>query len=95
MWCLDNYDQEQVLNVGSIEEVSVKDIAYMIADILKIDRRRIAFDTTRPSGQHRKSTDNSRFVALSSFSYTPIREALNKTVEYFVAHYPDTSKLRL
>ena len=95
MWCLDNYDQEQVLNVGSTEEVSVKDIAYMMADILKIDRGRIIFDTTKPSGQHRKSTDNSRFTTLSHFSYTPIRGALSKTVEYFSAHYPDKTKLRL
>lgn len=95
LWCLDHYDNEQVLNVGSTEEVSVKDIAYMISDILKIDRARIVFDTTKPSGQHRKATDNSRFMALSNFHYTPIREALNKTVEYFASHYPDSNTLRL
>ena len=95
MWCLDHYDNEQVLNVGSTQECSVKDMAYMIADVLKIDHGRIAFDTTKPSGQHRKATDNSRFIDLSHFRYIPIREALAKTVEYFVAHYPDTNKLRL
>ncbi len=95
LWCLNHYDEEQVLNIGSTEEMSVKDIAYVITDILAIDRGRIAFDTTKPSGVFRKSTDNSRFIKLSQFSYTSIRETLQKTIDYFCAHYQDPKKLRL
>ena len=95
LWCLDNYDNEQTLNIGSTEEMSVKDIAYSIADILHINRGRIVFDTTKPSGVFRKSTDNSKFINLSKFSYGSIRETLQKTIDYFCAHYPDPQKLRL
>ncbi|MDO8505603.1 MAG: NAD-dependent epimerase/dehydratase family protein [bacterium] len=95
MWCLDNYNEEQVLNIGSTEEMSVKEVAYIIADIFKIDRSRIVFDATKPSGVLRKSTDNNKFIKLSNFSYTSIRETLQKTIDYFCAHYPDPKKLRL
>ena len=95
MWCLDRYDGTECLNIGTTEEASVKDIAFMIADAMDIDRNRIAFDATKPAGQFRKSTDNSLFTTLSHFRYTPIRETLKKTINYFFHHYPDQEKLRL
>lgn len=94
MWCLDNYDSEQILNIGNTEEHSIEDISYMIADILGIDRKRIKFDTTLPGGVLRRSTDNSKFVALSNFKYTPMRVALENTIKYFCDNY-ETGGLRL
>lgn len=83
MWALDNYDQPQVLNVGSTEERSVREIAMMIADLMGIDRTRIVFDTTKPAGAARRNTDNSRFLTLSGFSYTPFAEALASTIRWY------------
>lgn len=82
MWCLFHYDSEQILNVGTTEEHSIKMIAFMIADELEIDKGRIVFDTSKPSGVFRKSTDNSRFVKLSGFQYTPVRVGIRKTIEW-------------
>jgi GDP-L-fucose synthase len=95
MWCIDNYSDPQVLNIGTMEEISIKDASYAVAEFLNIDPKRIVFDTTKPAGQYRKATDNSRFVNLSHFTYTPIRETIKNTVDYFVANYPDPEKLRL
>lgn len=83
IWCLEHYDEAQILHIGTTEEHSVREIAHMIADILGIERRRIVFDTSKPSGQPRKSTDNSRFVDLSGFRYTPFRLALAQTVRWY------------
>jgi len=90
MWCLENYNNEQILNIGSIEEKSVKDIAYMVAEMMNIDNNRIKFDISKPSGQYRKSTDNNRFVSLSNFNYTPFKIGLSKTIEWFIKSYEDT-----
>lgn len=95
MWCLDHYDGEQVLHIGTTEEHSVGDIAYMIADYMGIDRGRVKFDTTKPSGQFRKSTDNSKFLKLSNFSYTKFEDALKATIDWFCIHYGDGRTLRL
>lgn len=95
MWCLDNYDEEQILHVGTTEEHSVKSVAFMVAEIMGIDRSRIDFDTTKPAGQLRRSTDNSRFIGLSKFQYTPFRAGLEKSIEWFLERYPDPTKVRL
>lgn len=94
MWCLDNYNDAQILHIGTTEEHSIRDIAYMIADILGVDRSRIKFDTSKPSGQFRKSTDNSKFIRISEFEYTPFRVALENTIKWFCDHYGDAAKLR-
>lgn len=95
MWCLDHYDEEQVLNIGSTEEHSVKEIALMIADIIGIAPDRIVFDTNKPTGIHRKSTDNSKFVELSNFTYTPFRVGLERTIRWFCENYENEGGLRL
>ena len=84
MWCLEHYDEAQILHVGSTEEHSVKDTALMIADIVGIDRSRLQFDTTRPAGILRKGTDNSKFVSRSGFKYTPFRDGLVKTIQWYL-----------
>ena len=95
LWCLDRYDEAQVLNIGSTEEHSVRDIACMIADLLGIDRARLEFDRSKPGGVHRKSTDNSRFVGLSGFRHTPFRVGLEHTVRWFCDNYAKPGAVRL
>lgn len=90
LWCLQNYDDAQVLNTGTTEELSIRDIAYMIADIMKVDRARIVFDTSKPNGIFRKNCDNSRFIAASDFRYTPFRQGLENTCRWF-AHMFETN----
>jgi GDP-L-fucose synthase len=86
-WALQNYSDRRCLNVGTVEEHSVKEIAFMIAGIMGINKNRITFDTTKPSGVFRKNTDNSNFVKLSGFTYTPLRDALEKTIKWFCETY--------
>jgi len=83
MWCLENYDDEQILNVGTTEENSVSAIALMIAEEMDVDPERIKWDITKPSGPYRKSTDNSRFINLSDFKYTPFKVALQQTILWY------------
>ena len=83
MWALENYNDAQCLNIGTTEENSIKDIAYMIAEIISVNKSRIKFDTSKPKGIYRKNTDNSRFTRLLNYRYTPFREALKKTIQWF------------
>lgn len=66
-----------------MEENSIKDIAYMMTELIGVNKARITFDTTKPKGVHRKNKDNSRFQELSNYSYTPFRKALEKTIKWF------------
>ena len=89
MWGLLHYNDAQVLNIGSTEELSVREIAYLIAEYLDIDKQRIKFDASKPGGVFKKSTDNSRFLELSGFQYTPFREGLQNTIKWFCSAYRD------
>ena len=95
MWALDHYDDAQVLNIGSTEEHSVKETAAMIAELLGINPNRLVFDTSKPAGIYKKSTDNSRFVALSGFEYTPFRAGLERTIRWFCDNYAIPGAVRL
>lgn len=95
LWCLVHYDEAQILHVGSTEEVAVKDTAFMIADILGIDRARLHFDTTRPAGILRKGTDNSRFTRLSGFTYTPFRRGLERAIRWYLDNKDIPGRVRL
>lgn len=96
LWVLHHYDDAQVLNTGTTEEHSIRDIAGMIADIMGIDKARISFDVSKPNGVFRKNSDNGRFLALSGFRYTPFRDGLENTIRWFVDAYEnDRSRLRL
>lgn len=96
LWMLFNYDDAQSLNTGTTEELTIRDIALMIADIMGVDPARIVFDTSKPNGVFRKNVDNSRFKALSNFAYTPFRVGLESTIRWFADAYEnDRSRLRL
>ncbi len=95
IWCLHNYDDAQILNVGTTEEHSVKEIAFMIAEALGIDKTRIEFDTSKPLGIHRKSFDNSKFVKLSNFSFTPFQAGLKRTIDWFCENYEEPGEVLL
>jgi GDP-L-fucose synthase len=95
MWCLDFYDDTQFLNVGSTEENSVKDTAFMIADLMQIDKERIEFDVTKPAGIPRKATDNSKFKSLSGFQYTAFKEGLKNSVQWFAQNYAILGSVKL
>jgi GDP-L-fucose synthase len=95
MWCLDNYDSEQILHIGSTEENSVTYVADMISEIMGIDPNRRQFDTSKPVAISRKSSDNSRFMKLANFKYTPFKEGLKNSIEYFSANYDDPTKIKL
>lgn len=87
VWALEHYDLAEILNVGTSEEVSVREVATMIAEELGIDPRRIVFDPSRPSGVPRKSTDTSKFLRLSGFKFMPFREGLRRTLDWLQANY--------
>ena len=84
LWALEDYDSPAVLNVGTSEEMSVRDVATSVATRLGIDPARLRFDSSKPSGVPRKRTDTSRYAALSGAPYVPIREALARAVDWYV-----------
>jgi GDP-L-fucose synthase len=79
----ENYDSPEPVNLGSAEEISIRDLAELIRGKVEFSGR-ITWDTSRPSGQERRKLDVSRakerfgFEASVGFS-----EGLDRTIEWW------------
>lgn len=88
----DNYDGADPVILSTSEEMSIRSIVETIADLMDYDGE-IIFDKTKPDGQHRKPSDNSVIKSMfPDFKFTPIREGLKKSIDWFNENYP---KVRL
>ncbi len=84
----ERYDQPDPVNLGSGMEISIRDLAGLIADLVRF-KGRITWDTTKPNGQPRRSLDVSR--AERSFGFrarVPFEVGLKQTIEWYRAHEP-------
>jgi GDP-L-fucose synthase len=63
VFLLENYSEEQFINVGSGSEVSVRELTETIKRVVGFGGQ-IVWDTTKPDGMPRKLMDSSRLLAL-------------------------------
>lgn len=71
------------INVGFGSDVSIKDLAYLIADIVGY-RGEITFDTTKPTGTPRKLLNSSAIRALGWIPKVDLENGLRNTYKLFV-----------
>jgi GDP-L-fucose synthase len=89
---LDQYDDTRPVIISTSQEISIKEIVKMIADIFDY-KGKIVYDTSRPNGQHRKPSDNSFLkTVINDFEFTPIEVGLGETIEHFIANYKNIKR---
>ena len=82
----ERYDGPEPVNLGSGEEISIKDLVMLIADLTGF-RGELVWDTNKPNGQPRRSLDTSRAEQLFGFqAQTPLRVGLQRTVSWYETH---------
>jgi GDP-L-fucose synthase len=81
---LEHYDGPEPINVGSGEEVSIKDLAGVVADATDYQGE-VLWDPTKPNGQQRRCLDTSRARALLGFrSEVGLHEGIVTTVDWYL-----------
>ena len=84
----EHYDGPQPVNLGSGKEITIRNLAELIARVTDY-KGRIVWDTTKPNGQPRRCLDISRAAELFSFrAKVPFEEGIRTTVEWFLTHRP-------
>jgi GDP-L-fucose synthase len=79
----ERYDAPGPVNLGAGMEISIRELAELIADVTGFAGR-IVWDDTKPGGQPRRSVDVSRARELFGFeASTPLREGLENTVAWY------------
>jgi GDP-L-fucose synthase len=82
----ERYDGSEPVNLGTGEEISIRDLAQMIAKEVGFTGS-IVWDTTKPNGQPRRCLDVSRAQKYFGFrARCGLREGIAKTVAWFIAH---------
>lgn len=79
-----NYDGEEFVNVGVGKDVSIRELAELIRDVVGY-KGEIVFDTTKPDGTPRKLLDVSRLHALGWRARIPLRKGLEQTYAWYKA----------
>ena len=90
LFLLEHYDEPGPINVGNTQEYSIKEVAEMIAEIVGFDGK-IVWDTSKPMGQHRKPSDNSKLIELGwkQENYTDLKKDLTETYKWVILNYPN------
>lgn len=94
IWVMEEYHSVEpiVLSVPEEDEVSIKDVVYMVAEAAKFTGN-VKFDTTKSDGQFKKTACNDKLKSLHpSFKFTPIKEGIRKSVEWFFSNYDAARK---
>ncbi len=89
-----HYDGAEPVNLGTGVETSIADLAELVAELTGFAGE-IVWDTSRPNGQPRRQLDVSRAKELFGFeAQTPLREGLERTIEWYRSSVPQASSAR-
>jgi GDP-L-fucose synthase len=83
----DRYDGPEPVNLGAGKEISIRELAELVADVTGFEGR-IVWDETKPGGQPRRSVDATRARELFGFeARTPLRDGIERTVDWYRASH--------
>lgn len=82
VFLLENYDGGRMINVGSSEEISIRQLALLMKSVVGFEGD-VEFDATRPDGTPRKIMDNSKIAALGWRPKSTIESGLRKMYTWF------------
>lgn len=87
----EHYDGSEPVNLGSSMEISILDLAEMIAQLTGFEGR-FVWDTSKPNGQPRRALDTSRAEQYFGFrAQMPFEEGLRRTIEWYCEKRLNTS----
>lgn len=82
VFLLENYDDEIAINIGSGKDLTIKDLAGLIKNIIGFTGE-IDWDTSKPDGTPRKLLDASRINSLGWVPTISLSEGIRSTYEWF------------
>lgn len=83
---LKHYSDESPVNVGSGEEISIKELSRMIADVVDY-RGNVGFDPSRPDGTPRKLLDCSKLAQTGWMAHRRLEDGLQETYQWFLKNH--------
>jgi len=94
IFMLEEYDAEIPLNVGCGVDITINELARMVARITDFQGQ-IEWDTSRPDGTPQKLLDTSKINSLGWKPSIPLEIGIRETYEWFKSHLVNNADLRL
>ena len=83
---LKNYDEPETINVGSGQEISISNLAGLIADVVGFQGT-ISHDLSKPDGTPRKILDSSRLHQMGWKPRWQLRDGIADAYAWYVEHH--------
>jgi GDP-L-fucose synthase len=84
LFLMNHYGDSEIVNVGVGRDLSIRDLAEMIAGIIRFDGSLI-FDNTKPDGTPLKMLDVSKLTALGWQAKISLEEGIRRTCQYYTS----------
>jgi GDP-L-fucose synthase len=84
---LETYDDGQTINVGTGEDLPIRELAELVADVVGYEGD-LDWDTAKPDGTPRKLLDVSRIKALGWQPRVDLRDGITRTYQWYLANSP-------
>jgi GDP-L-fucose synthase len=85
LFLMEHYEEEDIINIGVGEDLTIADLARMIATTVGFTGR-LVFDPAYPDGTPRKLLDVSRLAHLGWRARTPLTAGLAQTYAWFLKY---------
>jgi len=82
VFLMQNYDEDQIINVGTGEDISIRELALLIKEITGYEGE-LKFDASKPDGTPRKLLDVSKLTDLGWKAKTGLRGGIAKTYQWY------------
>jgi GDP-L-fucose synthase len=80
--CMRNYDGVEHINVGTGEDITIKELAHTISDVVGF-MGDVEWDTIKPNGTPRKVLNVDKIKSLGWEPKIGLREGIEKTYEWY------------
>lgn len=90
VFLMDKYDSEEIINVGTGQDLTIRELAEMIARVTGYQGR-LVFDSSKPDGTPRKLLDVSKLHALGWTARIPLAEGIARTYEWYLKNQAHSS----
>lgn len=90
VWLIENYKEKQFLNIGTGEDISIKELAYKIKNLVGYTGK-LVFDSTKPDGMPKKLLNVSRLNDAGWHYTINFDQGLEQTYKWFLENVIEES----
>lgn len=92
LFLLDNYDEPEPINVGTGEDLTIRELAILVKEIVGFEGQ-LVWDASKPDGTPRKQLDTRRINELGWKPSIGLEDGIRSTYAWFLEHRDTDARL--